>query len=934
MEERFGVNNVCSVGTYGNLKLKMIFTDLSRAANIPIQEVKIMTSILGEGEKDGTDWSEIFHLASKSQKLMGFIERNPDIIHDAKLCLMQPRSTSVHACATIITPNSKDIYRWFPVKKMQQKDGEDILISEWEGIELDKAGFLKEDILGILQLDKFASIIKQIKENRGETINFKKIPLDDEKVYRYFSKGWNSDVFQFGTSGLKKYTKELKPDSMDELMATNALFRPGAMKSNAHNDFVLVKFGKKEAEYDYMLEEVTKNTYGLYIYQEQTMLAAKVLGGFTLVEADMMRKIMLGRGKKQFRDQFYIYHDKFLAGAVERGCEEVEAEKIWQKLEAFAGYGFNRCISGTSRFKRLGFNKSGLATFIPTIEEMYKIKNDKQYARATNHLELYGKFNKYGYGVAFSMNENSRIVKNKIVDIRYEGQRLAYRVTLESDEYIDVTENHKFPTTTGEKQLNAIDLENDKIYVNEGYDRTVTNPFAFTTKSDNSKNNPFAYKYKLNSSKNKVGFQKYQDTQLTLLEEYLNDYKKDKCEECGEPHRRLEAHHKNGFHGDNRFENLITLCPSRHKKAHYAMGRKKQGEKGLLTRTEYIVLIEELGLKDVYDVEMADPYHNFVLDNGIVTSNSHASAYAITGYISQWFKVNYPIEFWTTAFKFAKDDLVSSFISEIHASGVIKISPPDVNESDLAMTSNYKTNTIYWGLSSIKGIGPTASEQLMKERADKGEYFSLDEFVSRHSFKGSKVNKTCIENLIFSGAFDKIENVENSLSRKRLIDQFRANKKVKIDGTKDLMTVCGESAYEDWWWDLQQKKLSGLAFFDYETICDRYLQDKDYKYIDQDRFQDENLQPIYYGTGGIINEVIVRESKKKGKYCSLIIESNCEFMRVTIFPDQYAKLTSVGIDFVGSEGDLIVLTGMIKYDDYQKCNAIKIWDRSELRILK
>ena len=181
-----------------------------------------------------------------------------------------------------------------------------------------------------------------IKLNYDINIDIRNIPLNDKNVYKYFSKGWNEDVFQFGTPGLKKYTSELKPDNLEELFAVNALYRPGAMKSNAHNDFIDIKFGKKKPEYDYMLEEVTKNTYGLYLYQEQTMLAAQKLGGFSLVEADMMRKVMLGRGKKQQADQFYIYHDKFIKGAEANGCSIEEAEKIWLKLEAFSGVGFVR----------------------------------------------------------------------------------------------------------------------------------------------------------------------------------------------------------------------------------------------------------------------------------------------------------------------------------------------------------------------------------------------------------------------------------------------------------------------------------------------------------------------------------------------------------------------------------------------------------------
>ena len=262
------------------------------------KEVKIMTSILGDGEKDGTDWNEIFYLSTNSDKLKSFVKKYPDIINDARLCLMQPRSSSIHACATIVTPISKDIFKWFPVKKEHNKGGEEILVSEWEGIQLDSAGFLKEDILGILQLDKIANTIKLIYENTGIKIDFRNIPTDDRKTYKYFHMGWNEDVFQFGTKGLKNYTRELKPDNIDDLSAANALYRPGAMKSNAHNDYILIKFGKKNVEYDYMLKEVTKDTYGLYIYQEQTMLASQKIAGFTLIEADVLRKVILKKGKK------------------------------------------------------------------------------------------------------------------------------------------------------------------------------------------------------------------------------------------------------------------------------------------------------------------------------------------------------------------------------------------------------------------------------------------------------------------------------------------------------------------------------------------------------------------------------------------------------------------------------------------------------------
>lgn len=651
MEYRFGKNNVCSVGTYGNLKLKMLFTDLARLESIPISEVKVMTSILGEGEKDGTEWNEIFYLASKSKKLKEFIKSNIELVNDSKLCLMQPRSSSIHACATIITPSNKDIFSWFPVKKERNKNGDDVLVSEWEGIQLDSAGFLKEDILGIAQLDKFSNIIKLIKQNKNINIDFRNIPLEDYKVFKYFHNGWNEDVFQFGTKGLKNYTKELKPDSIEELSAANALYRPGAMKSNAHNDFIQIKFGKKEIEYDYMLEDITKETYGLYLYQEQTMLAAQKLGNYNLNEADMLRKVMVGHSKKQEKDKFEFYKNKFLDGAIANNCDIDEAKKIWDKLEAFAGYGFNK---------------------------------------------------------------------------------------------------------------------------------------------------------------------------------------------------------------------------------------------------------------------------------------SHAMAYAITGYISQWFKVNYPIEFWSTALQFADEKKIPDFISEINLIGDIKLMPVDINNSNNSIHTDFKNKIIYWQLSSVKQCGEKASEQIFELRNKDGQFFSLEEFIDRSKFKGTKVTKQIIENLIMSGAFDEIEFIEYPSQRYRLIQQYRNYSKIKINKEKDIFELNKNKLTYDWWWILQQKKLSSIAFFDYKNICETYLSSSD----DSINIEDFQLES-YSRSGkkvkicGIITQIEEKESKK-GKWCKILLECNYHFINIIIWPEQYKVIN----EFNFKEKDLLLISGKITWNSYRNENILQTYENTEFLILE
>lgn len=339
MEWKYGKDHVASIGTFGTMKLKQALKDLGRKDQ-DYNTLNYMNSIIGgEGEEDGRVWSEIFRIASKSDNFKDFVIKNPDLINDIQLVINQQRSSSIHASAVIITPkedadgNDMTIYDWMPVKEV---DG--VLVSEWEHKLVEKAGFLKEDILGIAQLDKFAMMRRLIKEFKGEDIDIYEIPFDDKGVYELFHKGYNEDVFQFGSDGLKGYSKEVKPDKLEHLTAMNALHRPSAMEVGADKEFVELKHGRKEPTYDYMLEEIQKETRGLFIYQEQTMLAAQILGDFNLTRADGLRKALTKKGI----GTSHLFKDEFIENAIKNGCPEEEAKEIWNKLEAFTGYGFNK----------------------------------------------------------------------------------------------------------------------------------------------------------------------------------------------------------------------------------------------------------------------------------------------------------------------------------------------------------------------------------------------------------------------------------------------------------------------------------------------------------------------------------------------------------------------------------------------------------------
>lgn len=343
MARRYGVNHVCSVGTYTRMKLKTCLKDFGKVMGVPFAVMNKLTKDIDDQIE--YTWGDLFNYAATSRELFRFVQDHPELVHMTKYALTQCKTSSIHPSAVIIVPqededgNPIDLFGWMPMKKMG-----DVLVSEWEGKYVDKSGFLKEDILGLNQLDKFSSIIKLIAKNRREQIDVNTIPFNDEEVYRYFQRGWCEDVFQFGAMGLMNYCREAKPQSLDDLIAMTALFRPGPMDVKAHETFVDIKNGRKKPKFDPGMEEITRDTYSLYTYQEQIMKAV-VVGGLSPVESDILRTAI----KKKNMDLIESFHDKFRAGYAallrERGLTEkpeARADEVWSKLLAFSGYGFNK----------------------------------------------------------------------------------------------------------------------------------------------------------------------------------------------------------------------------------------------------------------------------------------------------------------------------------------------------------------------------------------------------------------------------------------------------------------------------------------------------------------------------------------------------------------------------------------------------------------
>jgi DNA polymerase III subunit alpha len=328
IEQRFGESQVCSVGTFTTMKVKGLVKDLSRTASVDFNEANLMTSIVEMGDKTMLD---LIKRASNEPRLKNFIKQNSDLFYALPALLNQPKTQSIHPCAMIIFPSVMSATEWSPMRTQQGQ-----IVSEWSGGEMDSAGFLKEDILGIKQLDKFTDIFNLIEANGGTVPDIFNLPEDPE-VYRYFSNGWNGDVFQMKSAGLVEYSKALKPQVIGDLIAAVALYRPGPMQNGYHEIYVKCKNEGRQPTYLWRTEEITKDTFGLLVYQEQVMEVCKQLGGLDMKEADDVRRAM-GKTKMEV---LIPWKERVGKGFEERGCPRDEFEHIWNVMLEFSKYSYN-----------------------------------------------------------------------------------------------------------------------------------------------------------------------------------------------------------------------------------------------------------------------------------------------------------------------------------------------------------------------------------------------------------------------------------------------------------------------------------------------------------------------------------------------------------------------------------------------------------------
>jgi DNA polymerase-3 subunit alpha len=336
---KYGRENVAQIITFGTMKAKAVVRDVGRVLEMPFGDVdKVAKQI--PAALDMT----LEKALEESDALRQMEQTDPkvkELLSVARRLEGMTRHASVHAAGVVIAPRA--ITEYAPL----YKGARDEIVTQWSMKEIERVGLLKMDFLGLSTLTLIFDCIEEIRRTTGETLDIDTVPLDDAKTYQIFQDGQTYGIFQFESSGMRDILRKAKPQRLDDLIALNALYRPGPLRSGMVDDFIARKQGRTEVQYELpQLEQVLSDTYGVIAYQEQVMRISNVVAGFTLGEADLLRKAM---GKKN-AEVMAKMRGKFVEGAKALGTNEKKAAHLFDLVEHFAGYGFNKSHSTAYAF--------------------------------------------------------------------------------------------------------------------------------------------------------------------------------------------------------------------------------------------------------------------------------------------------------------------------------------------------------------------------------------------------------------------------------------------------------------------------------------------------------------------------------------------------------------------------------------------------------
>ncbi|OHE10257.1 MAG: DNA polymerase III subunit alpha [Sulfurimonas sp. RIFOXYD12_FULL_33_39] len=359
--QKYGRNQVAQIITFGSLLAKGVIRDVARVLDMPLSQADAMAKLVPDelgitlnGKKKGDEF--IAGAFQKEPKLGELIQNDANaarVWEFAKKLEGLKRNSGIHAAGVVIS--NEELWKKTPIYK---PSGEDVFVTQYSLNYLEDVDLIKFDFLGLKTLDVIDNAIKLIKFRYNKEVIWHEIDENDPKVYDVIRGGNTVGMFQIESSGMQDLNKRLKPDSFEDLIAVLALYRPGPMESGMLDSFIERKHGREKIEYTFeSMEPILKNTYGVIVYQEQVMQIVQTVGGFSLGYSDIIRRSM---GKKK---DMSVYNDEFAKGAQGQGLDYAEASKLFDLIEKFAGYGFNK--SHSAAYAMITFQTAWLKTYYP-----------------------------------------------------------------------------------------------------------------------------------------------------------------------------------------------------------------------------------------------------------------------------------------------------------------------------------------------------------------------------------------------------------------------------------------------------------------------------------------------------------------------------------------------------------------------------------------
>ncbi len=353
VNRKYGSDRVSQIVTFGKMKTKSVIRDVGRVMEIPLGRINQIVKLIPDEGKMLAD--KIDMVPELKQIVENGTEEEQKLIFMAKKLENLNRQTGVHACGVVI--GKEQVIEYVPLQLVKDEKQGDTITTQFPGPQLEECGLVKMDFLGLITLTLMRDCVELL-QKQGITLDIDTIPIDDKKVFDLFSRGDTAAIFQFESPGMQKHLKGLKPNKLSDIIAMNALYRPGPLQFI--ETFIKRKNGEEKIIYDHpCLEPVLNETYGIMVYQEQVMKVSQVMAGYSLGSADILRRAMGKKKAEEMQKQLAI----FVEGAIKNGIEKSVAETVFKKMEEFANYGFNK--SHAAAYSYLAYQCGYLKAYYP-----------------------------------------------------------------------------------------------------------------------------------------------------------------------------------------------------------------------------------------------------------------------------------------------------------------------------------------------------------------------------------------------------------------------------------------------------------------------------------------------------------------------------------------------------------------------------------------